>query len=68
MVFGSMPRDGGHLILSRLQRDDLLQSYLGASRFIKKYTGAEEFLQGGERFCIWVEKTDEAAAAAIFAP
>jgi hypothetical protein len=65
MVFGSMPRDGGHLILSRLQRDDLLRSFPNAVRFIKKYTGAHEFLQGGERFCIWVAEADEAAAAAI---
>lgn len=65
MVFGSMPRDGGHLILSRLERDDLLRSYPGASRFIKTYMGAQEFLQGGERFCIWVGEADEAAAAAI---
>jgi len=65
MAFGNMPRDGGHLILSRLQRDDLLRSFPGASRFIKKYMGAQEFLQGGERFCIWVQEADEAAAAAI---
>lgn len=65
MVFGSMPRDGGHLILNRLQRDELLRSFPGASRFIKRYTGAEEFLQGGERFCIWVGEADEAEAAAI---
>jgi hypothetical protein len=65
MVFGSMPRDGGHLILTRLQRDDLLRSFPGASCFIKRYTGAQEFLQGGERFCIWVGEGDEADAAAI---
>lgn len=65
MVFGSMPRDGGHLVLSRLQRDELLRSFPDASRFIKKYTGAHEFLQGGERFCIWVGEADVAAAAAI---
>jgi hypothetical protein len=65
MVFGSMPRDGGHLILDRTQRDDLLRSFPNAGRFIKRYTGAAEFLQGGERFCIWVEEADAAAAAAI---
>jgi hypothetical protein len=65
MVFGSMPRDGGHLILSRQQREDLLRSFPDASRFIKKYTGAAEFLQGGERFCIWVREPDEEAAMAI---
>ncbi len=65
MVFGSMPRDGGNLILSRQERDDLLQSFPEADRFVKRYTGAEEFLQGGERFCIWVEDVDEAAAAAM---
>jgi len=65
MVFGSMPRDGGHLILSRQERDDLLRSFPDASRFIRRYMGAQEFLQGGERYCVWVGEADEAAAAAI---
>ncbi len=54
MKFGSMPRDGGHLILSDLERKDLIGSSPSARKFIRPYTGAEEFLNGGSRYCLWL--------------
>jgi hypothetical protein len=54
MRFGSMPRDGGHLILSPEERRDLLASEPQIEPFIRRYTGAEEFLNGGERYCLWL--------------
>lgn len=55
MVFGSMPRDGGHLILDLHERDVLIEKHSQAEHFIKKYIGAEEFINGKSRYCLWIE-------------
>ncbi len=54
MRFGSMPRDGGHLILSPEERADLVATEPQISPYILRYTGAEEFLNAGERYCLWL--------------
>jgi hypothetical protein len=58
MRFGSMPRDGGFLILSGPERRELLKDYPAAKPFVLRYTGAEEFLNGGERWCLWLVGVD----------
>jgi len=54
MRFGSMPRDGGHLILSRAERDELIVAEPQMGTYLLRYTGAEEFLNAGERYCLWL--------------
>jgi hypothetical protein len=54
MRCGSKPSDGGFLILSDEERDDLLKKEPGAGRFLRRYTGAEEFLNSGMRWCLWL--------------
>ena len=54
MKFGSMPRDGGHLILSSDERKEIISREPEARKFIRPYTGAEEFLNGGRRYCLWL--------------
>lgn len=54
MRFGSMPRDGGHLILSPDERKELIADEPEAAKWIRPYTGAEEFLNGGQRYCLWL--------------
>ena len=51
MRFGSMPRDGGHMILARAERDELIAAEPQMEPFVLRYTGAEEFLNAGERYC-----------------
>jgi len=58
MRFGSMPRDGGHLILTTEERKALLANEPGAARWIRRYTGAEEFLNNGRRYCLWLIGAD----------
>jgi hypothetical protein len=66
MVFGSMPRDGGHLILnSAAEKDALIQAAPEAKRFIRPYVGGAEFIKGDERFCLWIRDDEAAVAAAI---
>jgi len=54
MRFGSMPRDGGHLILTPEERDALIANEPKAATWIRPYTGAEEFLNRGSRYCLWL--------------
>lgn len=60
MVFGSMPNDGGHLLLNSEEKDSLLMMEPKAAQFIKRFLGAQEFIQAKERWCLWlVEVTPE---------
>lgn len=54
MAWGSQPRDGGNLILTAAERKDLIAREPEAKKWIKGYTGADEFLNGQERYCLWL--------------
>ena len=56
MKFGSQPRDGGHFVLTPDEREDILTREPDISSAIKPYIGAEQFLQGKERYCVWLHK------------
>lgn len=62
MSFGSMPRDGGNLILSTEEKKQILSAYQKADRFIKRYMGADDYINGLERYCLWIEPQDELEA------
>ncbi len=54
IVFGSMPNDGGHLLLDPEQRKELLRRCPEAKRFIKRFVGSQEFINKLERWCLWL--------------
>ncbi len=54
MRFGSMPRDGGYLIFTDEERAAFLASEPKAERWIQPYTGAQEFINGWRRWCLWL--------------
>lgn len=55
MVFGSMPNDGGHLLLSDDERDALLAEEPQAAPWVRPFLGADEFINGVPRWCLWLE-------------
>lgn len=57
MNFGSMPRDGGNLILSEADLSELKDTDPLAERFVKSYCGAKEFIEGTQRYCLWITDT-----------
>ncbi len=65
MNFGNKPADGGGLILSAAERAAIVESSPDAERFIKRFAGAEDFLKGSERYCIWVKPDDAETASQI---
>lgn len=54
MKFGSQPRDGGHFVLTPEERDEVLAAEPALAAVIKPYIGAEEFIKGKMRYCIWL--------------
>ncbi len=54
MSFGSMPNDGGFLLLEPDEAVDVRQNDPIAAKYIRKLIGAKELIQGLERFCLWL--------------
>lgn len=57
MVFGNMPRDGGHLFLDGSDVADLLRQP-ETRRFVKRFYGSDELINGKQRYCLWIEDRD----------
>ena len=55
MVFGDAPKDGGYLILSTEEKDNLISENSEVESLIKKYIGAYEYLNGKDRWCLWID-------------
>ena len=53
MTKGSQPTDGGNLILSVSEKAELINKYPKLASFIKPFIGAEELINGKERYCLW---------------
>ncbi len=58
MNFGNMPADGGKLILSTEEKNELISREPNAEKFIKPLIGAEDFINGKQRWCIWLYEED----------
>lgn len=56
MCMGSNPVDGKHLIVSKADYSRTIAEHPDASRFFKRYVGGEDFLQGTERYCLWIDE------------
>jgi len=63
MDFGSMPNDGGNLLLYRSEGDALIAQTPEARRYLRKFVGSDDSLYGKFRYCLWITD-DEAPAAA----
>lgn len=59
MNFGSMPNDGGFLLLEKNEKDDLINSDRECCRYIHRIYGSQEFIRDEERYCIWIEEQDK---------
>jgi hypothetical protein len=65
IVFGNMPNDGGHLILTSAEKADLLEKEPAAGKFIRLFLGAQEFINGEERWCLWLKDASPAEVRAM---
>jgi hypothetical protein len=65
MRCGSKPSDGGNLILSLEEKNALIAKYPQAGRYIRDFIGAEEFLNGSMRWCLWLVNASPSELRAI---
>ncbi len=54
MEWGNKPTDGGNLFLNPDERSKLLHESPDASRFVKRFLGAQELIHGEQRYCLWI--------------
>ncbi|MBI5486781.1 MAG: class I SAM-dependent DNA methyltransferase [Deltaproteobacteria bacterium] len=59
-VFGSMPNDGGHLLLSGEERTELLRAEPAAMPLLRRFVGAREAIGGNDRWCLWLADVEPA--------
>ena len=55
MSKGSQPTDGGHLIISPEDREELLAKYPSVEPLIRRYISSEDFIQNKMRYCLWLK-------------
>ncbi len=55
MNFGNMPADGGKLLFTSEEKDIFILKEPQSSKYFKKIISAYEFLNGRERWCLWLE-------------
>ncbi len=51
---GNKPIDGGYYLLNPSELRDLLAAEPGIAPYVRRWYGATEFLNGIERYCIWL--------------
>ena len=65
ILIGNAPVDGGHLILTETQKDELVELYPESICLMKKYMGADELIKGKKRYCLWIENDQYQYALSI---
>ncbi len=59
MNFGNMPADGGNLLFTEKEKNDFLEKEPDAKEWILPIISAHEFLNGNNRYCLWLEDVKE---------
>ncbi|MBT7556938.1 class I SAM-dependent DNA methyltransferase [Candidatus Woesearchaeota archaeon] len=62
---GSSAYDGGFLMLTKEEAEDLLKKYPKSKKFIKQFMGSAEFIRNIKRYCIWIKDEDAEEASKI---
>ena len=54
MTTGNRPADGGNLIIESDEYSDFIKKEPNALKYIRKLTGAAEFINNKPRYCLWL--------------
>jgi len=65
LVSGNQAIDGGHLIVSSSTMYEIFEKNPKSARFFRPVYGAEDFVKGVPRYCIWVREGELAEASKI---
>lgn len=56
MLFGNMPRDGGHFLASYCDKAAAAKTDPIFDKYLRRFVGSEDFIQGKVRYCLWIEQ------------
>lgn len=65
MSYGSMPNDGGFLLLTEKEKTEIILANPESKSMIKRFIGAAEFLKGQNKYCLWIDDDSYPAAMRI---
>lgn len=65
MFGGNIPRDQGNLLLTPTEARELIEFHPGADQLIKPILGSNEFINGLQRYCLWIEDDQAELAYSI---
>jgi len=51
---GNKPIDGGQYLFTTEEKTEFLEREPGAAKYIRRWIGSDEFLNGYERWCLWL--------------
>lgn len=60
MTTGNRPADGGHLIIEADDYETFIMNEPNAIKYIKKLTGAVEYINHKDRYCLWLVNIEPA--------
>ncbi|MCF6345281.1 MAG: N-6 DNA methylase [Thiomicrorhabdus sp.] len=55
--YGSFALDDGNYTISKQERELIISRFPNSSPFLKRFAGAKELIQGGDRYCVWIENS-----------
>lgn len=62
MNFGSKPVDGGNLFLTETEKQNFPHD---GQKYIRKFLGSDELINGLQRYCLWIDEEEWREAAII---
>jgi hypothetical protein len=65
MTSGNKPLDGGNLVLTEEEKDLIVEDDSNSNKFIKKFIGSYEYINGFVRWCLWIPDNLLAEALSI---
>ncbi len=58
LCFGCMPYDNNNLLFNEVEYEDFIRKYPSYSHYVKKLYGADEFINGKLKYCLWIDESD----------
>lgn len=65
MTYGNKPVDGGYLLLTDSEKNQLLQSHSEARILLRRFIGAREYINDIKRWCLWINDSQLNLALSI---
>lgn len=59
VVYGNMPRDGGHLLIDEDEYPEVMADPV-AAKYVHRFVGTTEMLYSRNRWCLWLPQLDPA--------